>query len=118
MLVLGADTSRHSVVTGSVVVLRTAALSACHGARLAHFTRVGYSRNARERRELVEVLRRLSTAPVSKAVTLSNSSSESLTVCPLTRSVINEEDATEIAQPVPLKRHVLDAPVGDVDVER
>jgi hypothetical protein len=45
-----------------------------------------------------------SSGAVNKSWILSNSSSAAVTGVPFTRSVINDDEATEIAHPVPLKR--------------
>ena len=79
----------------------TADFSACQP-RLAHFTRDGILANAAERGELVEIRSGLVVAGGrQQLVDFVEELQSDADGQPLTRSVINDEEATEIAQPVP-----------------
>src|SRR3569623_1246113 len=103
---------RHYFVTAfslSVVTVfsrsPSAACIVCHSS-VAHLTRAGYSRTPSSTVSLPSAA--LSASAAAGLVTMSwkrsNSATASATFMPLRRSVINEAEAVEMAQPMPSKR--------------
>ena len=82
-----------------------AAFIVCH-ARLAHFTRIGYSRTPESTASLPSAS--ISTSEVAGAVSIvwnfSKNASASRIVLPFNSSVIIDAEAFEMAQPVPWTR--------------
>ena len=93
--------ARYSVETTSCSAFM-AAFIVCH-ARLAHFTRIGYSRTPESTASLPSAS--ISTSEVAGAVSIvwnfSKNASASRTVLPFSSSVIIDAEAFEMAQPVP-----------------